>query len=746
MLVVATHQAMGFGAELCGGQCLHETVTYETGEEVGLDRVDVVFLLDVSGSMGDELNTVQEQSIEIMNDLRALVADSAFGAASFVDYNGFIDSEYGEEYASDDDYPYRLEQDITENLNAVRNTLNNITLEYGADWPEAYSRALWEMQFLSWRENSKRIVILFGDAIPHDRTFFGEDYGVDPGRDELEGTADDLVFEDIVQQLIDARITVIGVNSDHESSEVVVFFEYVSEQTGGQYFPLSDADEIPGAVVRLVEEEISTIDWLTVRSSEDFEDWIVSTPEAHTDVGPGTSVSFEVEICPVAGRAKEGRYDFDLIVDGDGVELEAIPVSIDYTPRCTSGAEIYVGDHPDDDGSVCSNRNGEPHWLSDNIVVRHEDDGIYYHQNPIRGDTNYIYAQVHNIGDEDATRVSVDLYWGNAAIGLWWPDHWDKIGSTRIDVPAGESVWTEAILWDPPGARGEGHFCLFARIESDEDPITREGDVPCDNNIAQRNLQVLDLEPDEPGESSSSEDASFTIIAPPEDLMGVIDIVVILPDVPDGTEVWISLPSDLFERWLDAGGELEGGEIDDDQIIADPNEKETVLHNVPLEPGEESKVEMHIEAPVSEETEGFSVTVIERVDGQDVGGNTYYYVPPEPPPAAEILDYIRDNLVIVGGLLCCGGVFAAVIAVGAVLIVLRRNRSQVSPPPATLSRNICPQCGTPLRDRATFCTRCGSRVEGAAPPAPAAGHLCPNCGAGVRQGAKFCPKCGTGLR
>ncbi|MGD1995601.1 MAG: vWA domain-containing protein, partial [Anaerolineae bacterium] len=519
---VASNQFQDEPVELCGGQCAHKTITFETGD-LRIDKVDVVFLIDASGSMDDEIDEVQNQSLEIMDMLRELVSDSAFGAASFVDYNGFVDSQYGETYGSEDDYPYRLGQDITEDTGDLQDALNGIALEYGNDSPESYSRALWEMQFLNWREDSKRIVILFGDAYPHDRTFFGEDFGVDPGPDETEGTEDDLVFAEVVQDLIDARISVVGVNSGYDSDNAVAFFQHVAEQTGGLYFPLYNADEIPDAVAQSVEEEISTIDRLTVRATRGYEDWIASAPEAYTDVGSHETNSFEVDICPAAGRAEAGTHEFELIIDGDGTVLESIPVVVDYTRRCTTGPQVYIADSDDDDGSVCSEG---PFWQSPDLINRTDDDGIHHHQNPVRGQTNYLYARVHNIGDRDAREVRISLYWANPAIGLWYPDHWNRIGSTTVDVvDVGQEIWTEGIPWNPPGAPGEDHLCALARIESDEDPILREGDVPCDNNIAQRNLHVLDLDPDQP---ETSDKMSFRVIAPPDEHMGVIDIVVII--------------------------------------------------------------------------------------------------------------------------------------------------------------------------------------------------------------------------
>jgi hypothetical protein len=670
----AAHQ----GTQICGGECVEEQITFETGD-LRINRVDIVFLIDASGSMEAVIDEVQAQSAEIMELVRDLVPDSAFGVASFVDYSEFTDSEYDSTYGSGDDYPYRLDQDITENTGDVRAALDSIELLYGEDMPESYSRALWEMQFLDWRKDSKRIVILFGDAHPHDRIFFDIDYGVDPGRDEIEGTEDDLVFEDVVQDLVDERISVIGVNSGYASDEAIRTFEYVTEETGGLYFPLHDAGDIPDAVVQSIEEEISVIDLLTVRAVEGYEDWITISPDSDTDVGSFETVEFTIRICPLDGGADDGTYDIDLILDGDGAVLETVSVSIDYERRCTSGPEVFIGDNDTDDGTVCSEG---PFWISNDVVNRLQDDfasegeGFSPHQNPVRGEPNYLYARVHNIGDEDADRVEVTLYWANAGIGLRWPDDWDEIDSVRVDVPEGESVWTEGMEWDPPGLAGDEHLCILVVIESDEDPVTREGDVPCDNNIAQRNLHVLDLAPGE--EDGGTDQVSFDVIAPPEDKMGIIDIAVIIPDAPEGTQVWIVMPDDLFEDWEDRGGEVQGGSVKGDRIRVDLDEQETIVRDVPLEPEETAQIELEIEAPIDEETEPFSVTVVERVDGRDWGGNTYYYVPPPPPSFAASLEdiqkLIETNMSIIGALLGCCGLVAIGVAVVAVAVMAVRRR------------------------------------------------------------------------
>jgi hypothetical protein len=131
---------------------------------------------------------------------------------------------------------------------------------------------------------------------------------------------------------------------------------------------------------------------------------------------------------------------------------------------------------------------------------------------------------------------------------------------------------------------------------------------------------------------------------------------------------------------------VEGGRVEGDRVIVDPGGTETVLRKMPLEPDEQRDVTLHVEAPTGDP---FSVTVVERVDGQDVGGNVYYYVPPgmEPTPSAGeggplVGGLLSDSRAVVGGIglaLCCAGIFIAAIVVGAVITLRRGHQPQVPP-------------------------------------------------------------------
>ncbi|KAF5437736.1 hypothetical protein C5S35_02555 [Candidatus Methanophagaceae archaeon] len=220
---------------------------------------------------------------------------------------------------------------MTTNTNAVHDAINDLTLGTGGvNYPEAYTRALYEAHAdpsVGWRTGAKKIVIMFGDNIPHD---------IDPGRDGKEGTADDLDFEEVVAELNSHGITVLALysrSSDPYSSDVP--WKYMADETGGHYYELTEASKIPEAVTDMLVAEVDKIGELTLRAEPDYESWVSFTPNKYTNVGAKTTKTFTVKVT-VPDGTKGGTYKFNIDVLGDGTVLAAQRVTVtvlEPTPR-----------------------------------------------------------------------------------------------------------------------------------------------------------------------------------------------------------------------------------------------------------------------------------------------------------------------------------------------------------------------------------------------------------------------------
>lgn len=325
-------------ATLYPGESIEEEKTVTT-DPTPVPKLDVLFVIDATGSMSDEIDVVKAKAKDIMNNISSMVPDSAFGVATFMDYSGIYNCcGYYSRYGGSSDYPWKLDQDITTDTTAVETAIGNIVTGWGGDGPQDYSRALYESQFVSWRDGAKKIVIVFGDAAPHDCDFCSRSTGCDPGRDAVAGTTDDLDFQAVVSQLADSDITVIAVDSSSGGCAEMAF-KYMANETGGKYFKLSSAEEIPDAIKSMIEEEISLVT-LTLGVDSGFEDWVSYEPSEYFDVGGCESKDFTVNIT-VPNDVSPGCYEFYIHALADGATIAKQKVRI-CVPQCVPEFPLFA--------------------------------------------------------------------------------------------------------------------------------------------------------------------------------------------------------------------------------------------------------------------------------------------------------------------------------------------------------------------------------------------------------------------
>jgi hypothetical protein len=250
LLLCATLAACGARDTLTPGQWTGYIPASDSGEfemrvrladdPPSLERIDILLLFDVTQSMRAVIDEVRTNAGTIMREIRAGNPNSAFGVASFADYQERM--------------PWRLDRDVTEDLASVSTAIARLRLYDGKDFPEAYSRALHEARFVGWRPGARRFVILFGDAPAHDPNFYGPSTGVDPGRDGIPGNEDDLRFAEVVRDLAVDRVTVL-VNYVPGDQLARKGFEFLASQTGGAAIPVADATQVPATIVAGLNEQ-----------------------------------------------------------------------------------------------------------------------------------------------------------------------------------------------------------------------------------------------------------------------------------------------------------------------------------------------------------------------------------------------------------------------------------------------------------------------------------------------------------
>ena len=126
-----------------------------------VQKTDIFFNVDTTGSMGDEINELKTGLSAIITQVKNRISDSAFGVAEFEDYPVY---PHGAEYMEDayyyyifHDKPFTLLQSPTTNESTAQTGVDSLTLDYGGDFPEAGFESLYQIgagSGTSWTGNS----------------------------------------------------------------------------------------------------------------------------------------------------------------------------------------------------------------------------------------------------------------------------------------------------------------------------------------------------------------------------------------------------------------------------------------------------------------------------------------------------------------------------------------------------------------------------------------------------------------
>lgn len=154
-------------ARLVRGETYNLTVTVDTGVPHNFSpTLDVVFLLDATGSMGDEIDALKTNIHSIASEIATLqtVSDIRFGLTVYRDRgDSFVTHAY----------------DLS-SVSEFAKTLSTVEANGGGDYPESVNEGLHEaIHAPSWRDDAVRIVIWIGDAPPHMDYAQDYDYAVE---------------------------------------------------------------------------------------------------------------------------------------------------------------------------------------------------------------------------------------------------------------------------------------------------------------------------------------------------------------------------------------------------------------------------------------------------------------------------------------------------------------------------------------------------------------------------------------
>lgn len=196
------------------------TVEVPLSTQAELKQADVLFLIDTTLSMGDEIDRIRARLRDrIAPAIESEIPDAQFGVATFADFP--VD-----DYGDPGDRPFEMRLPMTSDLSRVQAAMNGIDLNNGGDGPESQVEALYQaatgeglggyipasfgcptggVGYPCYRDGSLPLILLFTDAEFHNGPGGNEPYfGISPAPHTYAQTIDAL-------QRLDVRV--IGFNS-----------------------------------------------------------------------------------------------------------------------------------------------------------------------------------------------------------------------------------------------------------------------------------------------------------------------------------------------------------------------------------------------------------------------------------------------------------------------------------------------------------------------------------------------------
>lgn len=269
---------------------------------------------------------------------------------------------------------------------------------------------------------------------------------------------------------------------------------------------------------------------------------------------------------------------------------------------------VYSRDYAEDGGSEPSDYMSHIWYEGPDLWVRNAQDGDTAHQDPEFGQTNYVYARVHNIGCNPAN-VNVGLSW--AEVSAWSnPSSWNPISTTAVNNLQSNETRVISVPWT--GVPAPGKYCMHTMLNAPGDPANADGRAYMDNNKVQINVTVADT-------FWGLKKRFHWFIENGLNENAKVDVVIEKTVLPASVPLEVTVPSHLkFDRVV--GGTVErsaGG-----SIIKIPQEvRKAVLQGVVLPPRVKEEAVLSLVTPKEMKlNERLVVRISERMNGKEMGG------------------------------------------------------------------------------------------------------------------------------
>ncbi len=224
----------------------------EMGRGTATEGIDLCFVVDTTGSMGDDIANARENMKGILTTLSEKTENYR---VAIVDYRDFPTRSGCSSY----DYPSKVHLGFTNSADAIQTGIDSLELGNGGDTPETVYSGLMEAVGLEWRERAKKVIIVLGDAQPLDPepvTGYTMDDVLCALKTKKIGIDYDESDKRAILEREDSEISVFSVVTAAGSSVSASAKEYLEKialGTGGSYADVTESSEVADAIISSIE-------------------------------------------------------------------------------------------------------------------------------------------------------------------------------------------------------------------------------------------------------------------------------------------------------------------------------------------------------------------------------------------------------------------------------------------------------------------------------------------------------------
>ena len=291
-------------------------------------KADILIAIDTTGSMGAAIAEATSEANALVAAVQGAVADAQFAVVDFKDFGDVASGGGSAEYV--------LLQPMTANAGDVQAAVNTMVATGGGDFPEAYNvvfRNAYNDPATGWRADSRKFVIVIGDAPPHGgNAEFPACGNQGPDPDGLD-TATELTALAAAQRTLMMIAANPGILTCYQQLTAAGF-------SGSQAASLGSS--IATQVVTLITDassSVSVVDMAVAAAPAGADaSWISFAPTSAGPLPTPATVPFTVTAAVPPGTPA-GSYLFDLVGRADGGDVGHMALTV-IVPDATNEVTI----------------------------------------------------------------------------------------------------------------------------------------------------------------------------------------------------------------------------------------------------------------------------------------------------------------------------------------------------------------------------------------------------------------------